>query len=118
MTLSADLRDRPDIVADIDWEADPQSVFQSHQVKSIDSWKQRGLGEVLLFAIANWPPEPPAVVLMRKTHIDSEEMARPPVPPDLVTACLTDQAGQTPPGGLYAVDEAIRDWLWNWLTGR
>lgn len=114
MLTFEELKRRKDIISRIDWEMTPQKAFEDYQLKSIDAWKKRSLPETFYFCIYVFQGES-KVVLVKRSLKQSEEIAEIPAPPELVAACLERQGGDSPPHGHYAIDEALRVWLWNEL---
>ena len=111
-----ELKSQKDILGRIDWEMTPQEAFQSYQIKSINSWKQRDLEDAYYFSI-NVRKGEPQVLLIKKTIKDSEELAEIPVPRDLVMASLPKMRGRDVPHGHYPLDNAVRDWIKQELGG-
>jgi hypothetical protein len=110
MLTLEELKQKPDILEEIDWELDPQEAFEAYQVKSKESWKYRHLSDVYHFYIDLWKGNA-KVFLMRRSLKSAEDIAEIPLPPDLVNACLEKQAGTKPPSGQYPIDDEIRKWI-------
>ena len=108
------LRGTKDIPKSLDWDMTPQQAFEAYQIKTAEGMKHRNLQDVHYFLISVWKGVP-EVLLVKRTMKDSDEIARLPVPEDLVAACLADQAGDPPAPGQYAVDEPIKEWLKQYL---
>ena len=112
-----ELRQERDVIRRIDWDLTPQAAFEAYQIKTAEGMKYRSLPETFYFTISHWPGRTTEVLLVKRSLKDSEEICRLPVPEDLVLACLSDAGGAKAPGGQYAVDQAIKDWLAQALRG-
>ncbi len=110
MYTPEELKNQKDILAKIDWEMTPQEAFQTYQIKSINSWKQRDMEDAYYFAIYVRKGEP-QVLLIKKTLKDSEELAQIPVPRSLVMASLPRKKGEDVPHGHYPLDKPVKDWI-------
>lgn len=105
-----ELRQRPDIIAAIDWDMTPAQAFEVFQLKSAEAWRHRGLEESLYFYLSVWRGEA-RVLLVRRSLKDSQELAEAPAPPELVQALAASAQGQEMPRGQIALDQPLKDWL-------
>lgn len=105
-----ELKNRPDILALIDWDLTPQQAFEAYQLKSINAWKYRSLPEVCLFIIYVFQGQV-RLLLVARTLKDTQEIAEIQVPDDLMRACLREQAGDNLARGQYPINDALRTWL-------
>ncbi len=105
-----ELKQRPDIVGQIDWEITPRQAFESYQIKSIEAWKHRGLGEVYYFYLSTWRGEN-QVVLIRRGYTESEDICVAPAPADLVEAAARAGEGRDVPRGQLPLSPELKDWL-------
>lgn len=105
-----ELKNSPPIIGLIDWEMTPAQAFEAYQIKSIDAWKHRGLEDVYYFYVSTWQGRG-QVILVRRTMVDSQEIAVAPAPETLVAACLAAGDGQQYPRGQLPLDEPLRQWL-------
>jgi hypothetical protein len=103
-----ELKARPEIVGAIDWEITPAQAFEAFQIKSTTA--QRGLGTVYYFYLSTWRGEN-QVLLVERTYVDSQEVARAPVPEELVQAAARAGEGQDMPRGQLALSPEIKGWL-------
>jgi hypothetical protein len=110
MLTLEELRQKPDVLQQIDWELGPQEAFEAYQVKSKESWRYRHLPEVFHFYVDVWKGKA-KVFLISRSLKSAEDIALIPVPTNLVDACLKKQAGEPVPSGQYPVDEPIREWI-------
>lgn len=103
-----ELKQRPDITREIDWEMTPAQAFEAYQIKSTQA--QRGLEAVYYFYLSTWRGEN-KVLLVRRTHVDSQEVAQAPAPPELAAAAAREGQGQDMPRGQLALSPELRLWL-------
>ena len=104
------LKNNKELLSGIDWDLTPQEAFQKYQIKSINAWKQGSPPDVYYFFVFVRRGDR-RVVLVKRTLKDTEIIHEIPVPDHLVKACLTEQAGDNPRSGQYAIDKNIRAWL-------
>jgi hypothetical protein len=109
LTLEELKKDR-ETVSQIDWDLTPQEAYESYQIKSINSWKQRGLPDAYYWVIYVWRNDA-RLCLVRKTYKDSEEIAEIEAPAGYVRSCLSEQAGDPAPQGQYTVTGELLRWL-------
>ncbi len=106
-------------IDNIDWEMTPE--------KAVETFLEWGTGwtrrddfvrypgqEAIYFVIYEWE-KPPQVTLLRRTTQDSEEIAKIPVPAELVQKSIWE-AGRKPGVGVYALAEELKQWLRNALN--
>lgn len=105
-----ELKQRRDITSQIDWEMTPAQAFEAYQIKSANAWRQRDLADVIYFYVSTWKGQG-QVLLVRRTMVDSQELAQAPAPEALVAACLAENDGQQYPRGQLPLDEPLRAWL-------
>lgn len=108
------LRQRRDLVDNIDWDMTPEKAVETY-LEWGTGWSRKGdaatvVGqESLYFVIYDWE-EPPQVTLVRRDSQGMDELAKVPVPADLVRQAVED-AGRKPGVGVYAITDPIREWL-------
>lgn len=105
-----ELKQRPEIIAAIDWQITPAAAFAAFQIKSPGAWKQRDLGEVYYFYLSTWQGER-RVVLVRRTYTDSEEIAMAPAPAEMVAQAAAAGAGTDMPRGQLPLTPELKAWL-------
>lgn len=103
-----ELKKRPEIVGKIDWEITPAQAFEAYQIKSTSA--QRGLEAVYYFYLSTWRGEN-KVLLVKRTYVDSQEVAQAPAPGDLVEAAAREGEGRDMPRGQLALSPELRQWL-------
>ena len=86
------LRQRRDIIEQIDWELTPALAFEAFQIKEAEGWRHRAWSEAYYFYLSVWQGER-KVYLVRRSLKQSEEIASAPVP-----AQLLGGAGRQPRG--------------------
>lgn len=109
-----ELRNHREVVDRIDWDMTPE--------KAVSTYLEWGTGwarkddfvrypdqESLYFVIYDWET-PPGVTLVQRTMKDEEEIAKIPVPPELVREAVRE-AGRKPGVGVYALSEELKRWL-------
>ena len=106
-----ELKQRPDITGRIDWEITPAQAFEAFQIKSTEAHRHpRGLGEAYYFYLSTWRGER-RVVLVRRTYVDSEDIAEAPAPAALVERAAEEGEGQDMPRGQLPLTPGLKDWL-------
>jgi hypothetical protein len=98
----------------IDWEMTPEKAVETY-LEWGTGWSRKGDAvqyashESLYFVIYAWE-EPPQVTLIRRNVREAEEMAKIPVPADMVQRAV-DEAGRKPGVGVYALSEELKHLL-------
>jgi len=105
-----ELKQRPDITGRIDWEITPAQAFEAYQIKAPEAHRHRGLGEVYYFYLSTWQGEN-RVRLIRRTYVDSEDIAEAPAPAGLVERAASEGVGRDMPRGQLPLGPELRDWL-------
>ena len=105
-----DLRQKPDLLAEIDWEITPRQAFEAYQLKSPGNSGYRDLAEVVYFYFSSWRGEG-KVVLLRRTYKESETLAEIEPPAELARAALEAGEGADMPRGQLALNRDLRAWL-------
>ncbi len=100
----------------IDWDITPAQAFESYQIKSTGSWRNRGLEDVYYFYLSVWQGRG-RVVLVRRTFVHSEEIAEAPAPNGLVDAAMAEMDGRDYPRGQLPLNDELRQWLIAELCG-
>ncbi|MCF8042682.1 MAG: hypothetical protein K9K65_08040 [Desulfarculaceae bacterium] len=103
-----ELKTRPEIVGNIDWEITPAQAFEAYQIKSTTA--RRGLEAVYYFYLSTWRGEN-KVLLVERTYVDSQEVAQAPAPAELVEAAAQEGEGQDMPRGQLPLSRALKQWL-------
>ncbi len=103
-----ELQQRPEIVGNIDWQMTPAQAFEAYQIKSTQA--RRGLEAVHYFYLSTWRGEN-RVILVRRTYVDSQEVAQAPAPPELVARAAAEGQGQDMPRGQLPLSPELRGWL-------
>lgn len=110
MLTLAELKKRPDLISQVDWELTPRQAFMAYQLKSVDAWRYRSLPETLYFLLSTWRGEN-QIYLVRRSLKHSQEVARIEPPPDLLTKALAAQDGEEMPRGQLPLDKGLKAWL-------
>ena len=105
-----ELKQRREITGRIDWDITPAAAFEAFQIKSSQAHRHRGLGEVYYFYLSTWRGER-RVVLVRRTYVDSQEIAVAPAPADLVERAAAAGQGEDMPRGQLPLTPELRQWL-------
>ncbi len=105
-----ELKARPDITGRIDWEITPAEAFEAYQIKSVEAHRHRALGEAYYFYLSTWRGEN-RVLLVRRTYVDSQEIAEAPAPAELVARAAREGEGQDMPRGQLPLSPELKDWL-------
>ena len=114
MLNAEELSGHREIVDSIEWEMTPE--------KAVETFLEWGTGwtrkddfvrypgqEAFYFVIYDWET-PPQVTLIRRDMKDAVEIAKIPVPAEMIQRAVFN-AGRKPGVGVYAVSEEIKDWL-------
>lgn len=104
------LKQRPDLIAAIDWDMTPREAFEIFQLKGAEGWRHRGLTETVYFYLSTWQGAR-RLVLVKRSHVASQEMAEIAAPAALVEACAKAGEGEDMPRGQVAVSGALKAWL-------
>lgn len=98
----------------IDWEMTPEKAVETY-LEWGTGWSRKGDAvqtashESLYFVIYAWEA-PPQVTLIRRNVREAVEVAKIPVPADMVHKAI-HEAGRKPGVGVYALSEELRQWL-------
>ncbi|MCE5334428.1 MAG: hypothetical protein LLG06_07535 [Desulfobacteraceae bacterium] len=109
-----ELKGHREILDRIDWDMTPEKAVETF-LEWGTGWTRkddfvRYIGqESLYFVIYDWET-PPRVTLIRRSTQDDEELAKVPVPPEMVQRAIHD-AGRKPGVGVYALSEELKEWL-------
>jgi hypothetical protein len=104
------LKKRPDLIRAIDWDMTPRQAFEIFQLKGAEGWRHRGLSEVVYFYLSTWQGER-RLLLVRRSHVASEELAEIAAPAELLETCAREGEGEDMPRGQTAVSGELREWL-------
>lgn len=104
------LKNHPEILSEIDWEMTPRRAFEAYQIKSRENWKHRSLPEVYYFYLSLWKGES-KIVLIKRGHVESEEIAGIDPPVDLAAECAAQCEGKQMLRGQCALNEPLKKWL-------
>ena len=111
-----ELKREKQILDRIDWDITPAQAFEAYQIKSTDSWRNRGLEDAYYFYLSIWQGRG-RVILVRRTFVQSEEIALAPAPRELVEAAMADMDGRDYPRGQLPLSDRLRQWLMHELIG-
>lgn len=103
-----ELKRHPEITRKIDWEITPAQAFEAYQIKSAQAL--RGLEAAYYFYLSTWRGEN-KVLLVRRTYVQSQEVAQAPAPPELVAEAAAEGEGRDMPRGQLPLSPALRQWL-------
>ena len=104
------LKARPDLIQAIDWDMTPRQAFEIFQLKGAEGWRHRGLTESVYFYLSTWQGQR-RLLLVKRSHVASEEIAEIAAPPELMEACAREGEGEDIPRGQTAVGGELREWL-------
>lgn len=109
-----ELKIHREIIDRIDWEMTPE--------KAVETYLEWGTGwarkddfarypgqESLYFVIYDWE-KPARVTLIRRTMKEADEIAKIPVPAEMVSKAV-HEAGRKPGVGVYAISDEIKAWV-------
>lgn len=105
-----ELKALPGLIKAIDWEITPREAFEAYQLKSIDAWKNRNLPEAVYFYLSTWRGDP-RVLLVRRTYVDSQDLAEAPAPAELVAEAVRRGEGLDMPRGQLPLTPELKAWL-------
>lgn len=109
-----ELKQQREILDRIDWDMTPEKAVETF-LEWGTGWTRkddfvRYIGqESLYFVIYDWEV-PPQVTLIRRNTRDAEEIAKIPVPPEMVRRAV-EEAGRKPGVGVYALTDELKAWL-------
>jgi hypothetical protein len=109
-----ELKDQREIIDRIDWEMTPEKAVEAY-LEWGTGWSRKGESvqypgqESIYFVIYDWE-KPPQVTLIRRSSRQADEIAKIPVPEDLIRSAV-DEAGRKPGVGVCAINEEIKQWL-------
>lgn len=98
------------ILGRIDWDITPAQAFEAYQIKSTNSWRNRDLEEVYYFYLSAWRGQG-KVLLVRRTYVESEEIAEAPAPEYLIKSAMDEMDGQDYPRGQMPLNDGLKKWL-------
>lgn len=110
MTLE-ELKERRDILENIDWEMTPQDAFQLYQLKSAGRFQQRDPPEIYYFYVDVWLGENVRLVLVHRQIMQVEEVAEVPLDESLLLRCIEKFGGSPRSPGQYPIDGAVKERL-------
>ena len=109
-----ELKTHREIIDRLDWEMTPELAVETY-LEWGTGWARKDKfvrfpdQEALYFVIYDWE-KPAQVTLLRRTMKDADEIAKIPVPAEMVARAV--QAGGRKPGvGVYALTEELAEWL-------
>lgn len=109
-----ELKSHREIIDRIDWDMSPEKAVETY-LEWGTGWTRRddfvryAGQEALYFVIYDWE-KPPQVTLIQRTMKDANEIAKIPVPAELVRRAV-DEAGRKPGVGVYALTDELKMWL-------
>jgi len=109
-----ELKGHREILDCVDWEMTPEKAVETY-LEWGTGWSRKGefvssvSQESLYFVIYAWE-EPPQVTLIRRDARDADELAKVPVPAELIQEAI-DEGGRKPGVGVYAITDNVRGWL-------
>lgn len=103
-----------EVIDRIDWDMTPE--------KAVETFLEWGTGwtrkddfvryhgqDAIYFVIYDWE-KPPQVTLIRRTTQEADEIAKIPMPGDLISRAI-EEAGRKPGVGVYAINDEVKEWL-------
>ena len=107
----SDIRETPDILQKIKWDATPQMVMEPRFLSRPEDMKRLQELAGFMFYIES-QCEPPAVMLLKigKTDITSTVGRVDEIPVELVRRAM-ENPQHSPSHGMYAITEEIKTWL-------
>ncbi len=109
-----ELKQHREIVDIIDWEMTPEKAVETF-LEWGTGWSRKGdfvqyVGqESFYFVIYAWE-DPPQVTFIRRDARGADEIAKIPVPAELVGEAV-EAGGRKPGVGVYAITDALKRWL-------
>ncbi len=109
-----ELREHREVLDRIDWEMTPEKAVEtflewgSGWARKDDFVRYPGQ-DAIYFVIYDWE-KPPQVTLIQRDSQDESELAKVPVPADLVRKAI-EEGGRKPGVGVYAITDELKDWL-------
>lgn len=114
MMSGDDLKTRRDLLDEIDWDMTPERAVETY-LEWGTGWSRRGQAatvpgqESVYFVVYAWE-EPPQATLVRRNAQGMEEVAKIPVPAQMVQD-IVEREGRKPGVGVYALSEDLKQWL-------
>ncbi len=109
-----ELKIHREIVDLIDWEMTPEKAVETYLewgtgwTRKDDFVRYHGQ-EALYFVIYDWE-KPAQVTLIRRTMKEADEIAKIPVPDEMVKKTV-EEAGRKPGVGVYAISDELKAWI-------
>ncbi len=109
-----ELKIHREIIDRIDWDMTPEKAVETYLEWGTgwtrkDDFVRYAGQEALYFVIYDWE-KPPQVTLVRRTMKEADEIAKIPVPPEMVLRAIAE-GGRKPGVGVYALTEELKTWL-------
>jgi hypothetical protein len=98
----------------IDWDMTPEKAVETF-LEWGTGWSRKGASvcyigqESIYFVIYDWE-QPPQVTLIRRDAREADEIAKVPVPAELVRQAIAE-GGRKPGVGVYAITDELKQWL-------
>ena len=112
-----DLRNRPDLLNDIDWDMTPEEAVTLY-LEWGNNWSHgrmvRSKGDISYYFVVNTWDDPPRVILIRRNSEEAVELAEFALPEHLRDRYLRTVASRR---GVYPVTKEVRAWLETELSG-
>jgi len=108
------LKNRRDLLAEIDWDMTPERAVETY-LEWGTGWSRKGQAatvagqESLYFVVYAWE-EPPQATLVRQNSQGMEEVAKIAVPASMVRE-IVEREGRKPGVGVYALSDDLKQWL-------
>ncbi len=108
------LKNRRDLLNEIDWEMTPERAVETY-LEWGTGWSRKGRAATvpgqasLYFVVYAWE-HPPQVTLVRQNSQGMEEVAKIAVPAPMVQA-IVEREGRKPGVGVYAISDELKQWL-------
>ncbi|MEN6441925.1 MAG: DVU0772 family protein [Syntrophobacter sp.] len=109
-----ELKEHREILDRIDWDMTPEKAVETF-LEWGTGWTRRDdfvryVGQdALYFVIYEWE-KPPQVTLIQRSMRDANELAKIPVPEEMLRKSVTE-AGRKPGVGVYALSDELKQWL-------
>ena len=109
-----ELRKHRKIIDQLDWEMTPEKAVETYLEWGTgwarkDDFVRYAGQESYYFVVYDWET-PLRITLVRRDMKEMEEIAKIDAPPDLIQEAI-EEGGHKPGVGVYALNNALRDWL-------
>ncbi|MHC1725839.1 MAG: DVU0772 family protein [Syntrophobacteraceae bacterium] len=113
-----ELKGHREVLDIIDWEMTPEIAVETFLEWGTgwtrkDSFVRYPGQESIYFVIYDWE-KPPQVTLIRRSAKEADEIAKIPVPAEMIQRAI-HEGGRKPGVGVYSLTDEIKQWLQNEL---